>query len=232
MPIIKRVNKTLIEVDGHFPEETARAIFARATGPNPKITFLYEFDETNNVTRLKLSPCRIMVVPVHPDIAKRMGWSLSCERQLIMPGLLPENLTKPKNGGKGFVEIYWVPARKQAKRMHDNMQWVVMYPPVVVTDRDSGEKSTSLTFIIERKNESKVNGEAREDRGCPHSEIEKTLDRAATGIAESLRLIASDIRCSLMDAAGYVDQVSMAMMEELDAISLNEVQDHYAKMRP
>ena len=114
-----------------------------------------------------------------------------------------------------FVESYWMPIRKRAKKEKTNLKWVVMYPPRrVIYDGDVTRTGTEIGFSI--------------DYRCDEGLADATVIMACDAVSEKLRLIVSDVNPALMRSAKLLDEISMYIAEQLNAA---EDEARFAKIR-
>ncbi len=200
--IFKKVDRSEIILQGHVSPEKLHEAFDKICGDRLASLKVVNDDE-HGTTTVYIYPCRTF--KILNDALPHHKLPASEERKLRITGLLP--------GYYDVVEECWVPIRKRAKKAKDEMQWVVMYPPSRVIDRETSSVSTELGFIVDFR--------CKKELECD------TLDRATDTIAECLRKLVSDIRLSLMPAALLVEELSMALCEKIDQMDMDETEAKY-----
>ena len=139
------------------------------------------------------------------DIRERYHVKCSCERKIIMPGILPKSFD--------LVENSWMPAKRDAKKNSSALRWVTMYPPRRFKDKEQSTFNTEIAFFIETYS---YDPKTDEERGCKVENIPKVLRKASELMADELRKLVSSDDGDTMVAAKMLDDISMRFSEALE----------------
>ena len=199
-----KVDRTSIVARGEIPKDLVTNLFDKVCQER-MATMVYDYNPETDVTELRFYPCKRVTVEA---TIKRAGQEvISREHKLVMTGVIPQFVD--------FVEEYWVPMRKRAKKANENLRWVVMYPPRrVIYEDDNSPVGTEIGFSV--------------DFRCDEDQVDATLIEACRAVGEKLRLIASNANPALMRSARLLDEISMYIAEQLNA---TEDEARFAKIR-
>ena len=199
-----KVDRTCIVANGEIPRDLAMKLFEDDCQER-MASMVYDYDKEADTTELRFYPCKRITIE---STIKRAGQMVLCrEHKLVMTGAIPSFID--------FVESYWMPIRKRAKKEKTNLKWVVMYPPRrVIYDGDVTRTGTEIGFSI--------------DYRCDEGLADATVIMACDAVSEKLRLIVSDVNPALMRSAKLLDEISMYIAEQLNAA---EDEARFAKIR-
>lgn len=200
--IVRKVDRTEIVLGGEVSAQKLHEVFDEICGER-LASLKVVYDDHLDLTTVFIYPCRTFKIVNGPFPSHKLP--VSEERKIRIAGRLPDHFD--------VVDGCWVPIRKRAKKDKDEVQWVVMYTPSKVTDKETGRISTELGFIV--------------DFRCKKELETDTLDRAADAVSECLRKMASDIRVDLMESAWLCEQISMEFSEKLDQLDQDEIEANY-----
>lgn len=200
---IKKVDRTVLKLNGEFPERKARQIFERVAGDR-MVSMKCFYDKEEDETTILLYPCRTYNMSGECDGKNADEKRVRAIRVL---GTLPDHVD--------IVKTYWKPIRDRAKAARDPMRWVTMYSVRSIDDATRAVY-TELCFIV--------------DSRCKRGYEDEALNNAVGQIRESLRLIASDIKGDLMASARLTEDVSMDFVDALHKLEDDEVQEKYRKL--
>lgn len=206
MGIVKRIDRTELVLDGKVPAYQLKAIFDEICGDR-LASLKVKFDPESKTTTALIYPCRIYTI-INSSPSEKIP--AAEERKIRIAGILPASYD--------IVHGCWMPIRKRAKRVSDELQWVVMYNPVrksydpvrTEIDASTGRTTTEIGFILDYRHDKEREAD--------------TLNRAADSIAECLRMLVSDINAPKLDCVRLVDEVSMAFRDRLKKLDYEETE--------
>lgn len=202
MGSILTMSKTKTVLQGRYPEERVRKAFENVVGDR-LVSMRCSYDETAGETTVLIYPCRVFTIgdkdAVDPKVPFREA------RVIHMVGKIPEF--------SNFYEHYWLPVKKRAHKTGDDIRYVRMPEPICEVDKMTGATMTTLFFAVEGN--------------CKVGHDISALDSATDHVCESLRLIASDIKTSLMASARLAEEVSTDLRNELQRLEEDEAAANY-----